>query len=156
MDNSHWLLIVAAIIVCASLMTWLMRKNSAPKTFTGNVDNNHQAETSSAHISSNIAPGNAEEAIRALLDGGNKIEAIKRVREQTGLGLKEAKDLVDTMERGAAVSIHADMPPPVFHGDLDSEARKLAAAGQKLEAIKLVRQQKNLGLKEAKDYVENL
>ena len=33
--------------------------------------------------------------IRAALAGGNKIEAIKRVRERTGLGLKEAKDLVE-------------------------------------------------------------
>jgi hypothetical protein len=28
---------------------------------------------------------------------GNKIEAIKLYREQTGLGLKEAKDFIDTL-----------------------------------------------------------
>jgi ribosomal protein L7/L12 len=33
--------------------------------------------------------------IRALLERGNKIEAIKRVRELTGVGLKEAKDYLD-------------------------------------------------------------
>jgi large subunit ribosomal protein L7/L12 len=33
--------------------------------------------------------------IRTLMHTGRKIEAIKRVREITGLGLKEAKDLVD-------------------------------------------------------------
>jgi len=32
---------------------------------------------------------------RAALARGNKIEAIKLVREEHGLGLKEAKDLVD-------------------------------------------------------------
>lgn len=32
---------------------------------------------------------------RSLLLEGNKIQAIKRVRERTGLGLKEAKDLVE-------------------------------------------------------------
>jgi ribosomal protein L7/L12 len=31
------------------------------------------------------------------LVGGNKIEAIKLVREHTGLGLKEAKDLVERL-----------------------------------------------------------
>jgi ribosomal protein L7/L12 len=30
--------------------------------------------------------------VRAALADGNKIEAIKLVRERTGLGLKEAKD----------------------------------------------------------------
>jgi hypothetical protein len=32
---------------------------------------------------------------RSLLLEGKKIQAIKRVRERTGLGLKEAKDLVE-------------------------------------------------------------
>jgi ribosomal protein L7/L12 len=36
-------------------------------------------------------------AIRALVGGGNKIAAIKRVRELTGMGLKEAKDYVDSL-----------------------------------------------------------
>ena len=33
------------------------------------------------------------------IQAGNKIEAIKLVREQTGLGLKEAKDAVDAYRR---------------------------------------------------------
>lgn len=33
--------------------------------------------------------------VRALIHAGRKIEAIKRVREFTGMGLKESKDLVD-------------------------------------------------------------
>lgn len=35
------------------------------------------------------------EQIESLIFAGKKIEAIKLVREQTGLGLKEAKDFVD-------------------------------------------------------------
>jgi len=38
--------------------------------------------------------------IQELLRQGNKIEAIKVYREMTGLGLKEAKDAVDAIERG--------------------------------------------------------
>jgi ribosomal protein L7/L12 len=38
--------------------------------------------------------------IRALLAQGNKIEAIKVYRAQTGLGLKAAKDAVEALERG--------------------------------------------------------
>jgi large subunit ribosomal protein L7/L12 len=47
--------------------------------------------------------------------GGNKIQVIKVVRELTGLGLKEAKDLVD----GA--------PKPVKEGVPKDEAQKIKA-----------------------------
>jgi len=57
--------------------------------------------------------------------GANKVNVIKAVRELTGLGLKEAKDLVD----GA--------PKPVKEGvnKADSEAakKKLEEAGAKVE-----------------------
>jgi ribosomal protein L7/L12 len=38
--------------------------------------------------------------VREALLRGNKIEAIKLYRLQTGVGLKEAKDAVDEMEKG--------------------------------------------------------
>lgn len=38
--------------------------------------------------------------VRNLLLQGQKIEAIKRVRLQTGSGLKDAKDFVEALERG--------------------------------------------------------
>jgi hypothetical protein len=37
--------------------------------------------------------------VGAALASGNKIEAIKLLREASGLGLKEAKDAVERMER---------------------------------------------------------
>ena len=43
-------------------------------------------------------PPEVEELVRALLTAGRKIEAIKLVREASHLGLKEAKDLVESME----------------------------------------------------------
>ena len=36
--------------------------------------------------------------VRGLVRAGRKIEAIKRYREETGVGLKEAKDAVDRLE----------------------------------------------------------
>jgi hypothetical protein len=36
--------------------------------------------------------------VREILKGGNKINAIKRVRELTNAGLKEAKDYVESLE----------------------------------------------------------
>jgi large subunit ribosomal protein L7/L12 len=57
--------------------------------------------------------------------GANKVNVIKAVRELTGLGLKEAKDLVD----GA--------PKPVKEGvnkaDADAAKKKLEEAGAKVE-----------------------
>ena len=155
MNESYLLAGVGALIVIALLM-WLSRKNSAKDTFTGNVDSSGQTDLPSANSSSNIAPGSAEAEVCALLNSGKKIEAIKRVREQTGLGLKEAKDLVDALERGLSVSIHAGPHSPAGFSNPDDEARKLVAAGKLIEAVKLVREHKHLGLKEAKDYVDRL
>jgi large subunit ribosomal protein L7/L12 len=41
--------------------------------------------------------GPLEDEVRALMRRGLKIQAIKLVRERTGLGLKEAKDLVERL-----------------------------------------------------------
>ena len=57
--------------------------------------------------------------------GDNKVNVIKAVREVTGLGLKEAKDLVDAS------------PKPVKEGiskaDAEAIAKKLTEAGGKAE-----------------------
>ena len=47
-----------------------------------------------------------EDEVATLLEQGQKIEAIKRYRERTGVGLKEAKDAVEWMaeRRGLATS----------------------------------------------------
>ncbi len=41
------------------------------------------------------------EAVVEALKDGRKILAIKRYREATGTGLKEAKDFIDSLERDA-------------------------------------------------------
>ncbi len=40
-----------------------------------------------------------EDEVRELIRQDRKIEAIKRVRDRTGLGLAEAKDAVDAVEQ---------------------------------------------------------
>jgi large subunit ribosomal protein L7/L12 len=66
-----------------------------------------------------------EFTVMLLEAGANKVNVIKAVRELTGLGLKEAKDLVD----GA--------PKPVKEGinkaDSDAAKKKLEEAGAKVE-----------------------
>ena len=57
--------------------------------------------------------------------GANKINVIKEVRTATGLGLKEAKDLVD----GAPKTIKEALPK----ADAEELKKKLEAAGAKVE-----------------------
>jgi len=53
-----------------------------------------------APASSTMNNGIWQQEVRGLLSQGQKIDAIKLVRQQTGSGLKDAKDFVDAMERG--------------------------------------------------------
>ena len=47
-------------------------------------------------------------------------------------------------------------PPPPMPEELKQQVRSLIAQHRQIEAIKLVREQTNLGLKEAKDIVDSL
>ena len=63
------------------------------------------------------AAGGGDTVTAVLSDvGANKIQVIKVVRELTGLGLKEAKDLVDAA------------PKPLKEGIAKAEGEKIAAA----------------------------
>ena len=72
-----------------------------------------------------VAEEKTEFNVMLLEAGANKVSVIKAVREITGLGLKEAKDLVD----GA--------PKPVKEGiakaDAEAAKKKLEEAGAKAE-----------------------
>ena len=63
--------------------------------------------------------------VMLLEAGANKVQVIKAVRELTGLGLKEAKDLVD----GAPKAVKE----AVAKADADAALKKLLDAGAKAE-----------------------
>jgi large subunit ribosomal protein L7/L12 len=63
--------------------------------------------------------------VMLLEAGANKVQVIKAVRELTGLGLKEAKDLVD----GAPKAVKE----AVAKADADAALKKLVDAGAKAE-----------------------
>lgn len=50
-----------------------------------------------ASLRGRVPSGDDEEEIVSLIRSGNKIEAIKRYRDLTGVGLKESKDAVETI-----------------------------------------------------------
>ncbi|ABB07040.1 MULTISPECIES: 50S ribosomal protein L7/L12 [Burkholderia] len=66
-----------------------------------------------------------EFTVMLLEAGGNKVAVIKAVRELTGLGLKEAKDLVD----GAPKPVKEAVPKAAA----DEAKKKLEDAGAKAE-----------------------
>jgi large subunit ribosomal protein L7/L12 len=104
-----------------------------------------------------------------LLDAGpKKIHVIKIVREATGLGLKEAKDLVERtptvldaalgldLERaGAVVQYHPGGAPQPPEPVVGTSVFLSDAGPKKIQVIKVVREASGLGLKEAKDLVES-
>ena len=104
--------------------------------------------------------------VTRLLIQGQKINAIKLYREQTGLGLREAKEAVDLVEKGLPVgspelfrsqmsSLDVEKSTPLA-GEPDEAVRRLVLAGDKIRAIKLYREQTGLGLREAKEAIDHL
>jgi len=71
------------------------------------------------------APAEEKTEFTLVLDnaGANKVNVIKVVRELTGLGLKEAKDLVD----GAPKTVKEAMPK----ADAEAAKKKIEVAGGK-------------------------
>ena len=72
-----------------------------------------------------VAEEKTEFNLMLLETGANKVQVIKAVREITGLGLKEAKDLVD----GAPKAVKEAMPK----ADAEAAKKKLEDAGAKAE-----------------------
>jgi len=72
-----------------------------------------------------VAEEQTEFNVMLLEAGANKVSVIKAVREITGLGLKEAKDVVD----GAPKAVKEG----VSKADAESAKKKLEEAGAKVE-----------------------
>jgi len=95
--------------------------------------------------------GDIIDELIALVESNQKIAAIKLFREQTGAGLKEAKEAVEAIEQGKTASL-------LLPTAEDTQQKILAFLMQdrKIPAIKLYREQTGVGLCEAKAAVEAL
>ena len=96
-----------------------------------------------------------ERQIRELLAQSQKIAAVKFYRELTGVGLKEAKDAVEAIDRGEpvreAMPLQFDTQTSAL---LEDQIKQLLVRRQKIQAVKIYREAHNCGLKEAKDAVD--
>lgn len=148
MESSILLLMLfaAVVVVLGIALFVLARRWSDVPARTGSIP-------VSSHAGAPLAP---DEEIQDLLAHGNKIQAIKRVRELTGMGLKEAKDYVEGLPRVPLGPLIAGRTGPAAQPDVEREARRLLKDDGKIAAIKRVRELTGMGLKDAKDYVDSL
>ncbi|MDK1081217.1 MAG: hypothetical protein QGD88_07025 [Anaerolineae bacterium] len=96
-----------------------------------------------------------EQEIRKLIAAGTKISAVKLYLEFTAVGLREAKDAVDAIERGRNGDVHS--PDRIGgHSDLvfEDHIRGLLAKRQKILTIKLYLEILITELKAAKKAVD--
>ena len=82
-----------SIVMIGVVVFVLSRRNQSPPTYT------NPGAPSPWNSSLNSTSSFDESEVRRLIQLGQKIPAIKLVREHTGLGLKEAKDAVEELER---------------------------------------------------------
>ena len=104
--------------------------------------------------------------VEALVIKGEKIRAIKLYREQTGLGLREAKEAIDLLESSLLLhgpsSLHPQEAGPDTEGRMPvmeppgEDVRRLLLEGKKIQAIKVYREQTGASLKDAKAAIDLL
>jgi ribosomal protein L7/L12 len=106
--------------------------------------------------------------VRQALQRGSILDAVKLLTRSGGITLKQAKALIEAeMQRaqaGQGVGGHGPARTPVGTphggasaaqlGPFPTTADRALRNGQKIEAIRIVREHTGLGLKEAKDMVE--
>ena len=92
--------------------------------------------------------------VQDALQRGNLVEAIRLMRDGTGLGLKETKDALEAYMRGeppvtgfAPKALPAGAPLP-------AQVQEALDQGNKIEAVRRLRGLTGMGLKEAKDAVD--
>jgi len=85
------------------------------------------------------------------LQRGDKIGAIKHLRAATDLDLKDAKDIIEAHLSGQPLPW-----PTAPLAPLTDSVMTALQQGNKIEAIRILREQTGLGLKEAKDAIEAL
>ncbi len=97
------------------------------------------------------------ERVRELAQAGRKIEAIKAYRLATGADLVIAKKFVEGLSFPATDRQGNESTSPEIRqpgSTLSPGVKALVHDRQKIQAIKLYREQTGVGLKEAKDAVE--
>lgn len=94
------LLLFALGFLCGAGLVLALRKSSGARDLTGPPRTLSPPRPASppAMPLIDVAAASRDEITLDLIRRGRKIEAIKRLRDMTGLGLREAKDAVEALE----------------------------------------------------------
>ena len=76
-----------------------LNRAARPGVVTTPQPNVSAASSTLKNITPGALPPDVMDEVQEFLLGGNKIEAIKAYRKQTGAGLKESKDAVEAIQR---------------------------------------------------------
>lgn len=98
-------------------------------------------------------PAELQSHLRTMAAQGKKIQAIKQLREATGLSLVDAKNAVDTIAAGSSLPTPGGTAP---RSDLAYRARVLAAEGREDEAARVVAAETGMSGPEATAFVRAL
>jgi large subunit ribosomal protein L7/L12 len=146
--------IVVLVLVIAGLLL-ARRRRAEPTDLLGAhlAARAEQVDAASAGDQSDLVA-----RVRFLLAQHKKIHAVKAWRDATGATLADAKRAVEQIEVGGRPVQPASKSgaPSLLGPQLMEVARQLKRGGRKIEAIKLVRHHTSLGLREAKEIVDNL
>lgn len=142
---------IAVLIIL--LILWLLLQ---PKQ--GQTASNQTTETDNTTSASFPSPrqytqssAEIEQTVRELMIQGKKIAAIKYIRSQKGLGLRDAKNYVESLDDQLHQSVRQAEPV-----ELRNVVKELLRQNKSILAIKHVRLKTGLGLKEAKEYVDKI
>jgi ribosomal protein L7/L12 len=94
--------------------------------------------------------------ITELAAAGEKVEAIQLLRAATGLGLAEAKAAIEGLARGAALPAIPAKLSEQGPEALPAEVRAALERGERVDAIRLLREATGLGLKESKEWLDRV
>ncbi|WP_204003208.1 ribosomal protein L7/L12 [Virgisporangium aurantiacum] len=149
------LIVILVLVALVLLRSMFMRRGRGGELFV--TEATGRPAIAPAGMKESIDSRELEFEVIRLLEQRKKILAIKLVRQHVRLGLKEAKDLVEEVERTGHLRLaHLPNAPFVAQEDVLDQARWLKREGKAIEAIKLIRQRTGLGLREAKDAYDRL
>jgi ribosomal protein L7/L12 len=146
------ILLILVILFCLIVLAVII------KVLVSNRGKEHTVYNA-GKFSGNVT-GDFDEHLKNLIDQWKIMEAVKLVRETKGLGLKESRDYINKFIRGEEFEgiafESAEKEEIIEPEELDGKVFELLMKKRKIDAIKLVKENLNIGLKEAKDYVDEI
>jgi ribosomal protein L7/L12 len=142
------ILVVVAVVLLLAVRTLGRADGRSGSPLSGKA-----RTASAARALSTPVPAELQSRIRTLAAADQRIQAIKLLREATGLSLLDAKNAVDAIAAGNV------LPAPERErerADLAYRARSLLGAGREDEAVRLVATETGMSAPEAATFVRAL